>query len=154
MSDFVSVLKLYSKETCFQCKPNLPSGKGRSTWSNFLLSYVNPHTNILFYINNTLSNISLLKNILFFIFFIKFFSLQVRHVLPRTLIFGHFVWKRLLSEMFWQIYMKLEVKYWKKTQATVRTHLKYISNLFGLFLNDLDNVMKPPCHSIVCDMDD
>ena len=50
--------------------------------------------------------------------------------------------------------MKLEVKYWKKTQATVRTHLKHISNLFGLFLNDLDNVMKPPCHSIVCDMDD
>ena len=48
--------------------------------------------------------------------------------------------------------MKLEVTYWWKTQATIRTDLKHIKNLFGLFLNDLER--KPPRYSMVCYMDD
>ena len=145
MSDFVFVLKLYSREICFQCKLNLPSEERRSTWSDFLLSYVKPYTNIVFCIFSQ-------KYFLFYKFFTIFFSLQVKHVLPRTAIFKHFVWKRVFSRMFWQVYMKIKVTSWKKTQATVRRDLQHINNLFGLFLTDLEK--KPPCHSIVRDMVD
>ena len=86
MGDFVSVLKLYSREICFQCKPNLLSEERRSTWSNSLLSCVKPYTNILFCIFPQ-------KYFVFFIFFIISFSLQVKHMLPRRMIFEHFILK-------------------------------------------------------------
>lgn len=80
---------LFSREICFDCKPNLSS--------DVLLSYVKRYINILFRIFRQ-------KYFVFFIFLIVFFSLQVKHNLPRTIIFEDFVWKRLFSEIIWSLH--------------------------------------------------
>ena len=70
--------------------------------------------------------------------------MQVNLVLPRTMIFEHFVWKRLFPEMLFQ----LEVTTWRKTQATVSTDLQHINNLFGLFLSDLEKETAVSFHRV------
>lgn len=67
VGDFVTVLKLSSREICFHCKPNRPLEERRSSWFDSLLNYVKPYTNILFCIFPK-------KYFVFYIFYFIFFS--------------------------------------------------------------------------------
>ena len=140
MSDFESVLKLYSREICFQCKPNLPSDNRRSCWFNSLLSYVKPYTDMLF--------ASFLKNILFFNICYYFFLSAGKACVTQNDDFQIFCLEKLFSEMYWQVYMKLEVTSWRKTQATVRTGFQHMNNLFHLFLIDLEKETPVSFHHV------
>ena len=54
--------------------------------------------------------------------------------------------EKIVLRNVWQVYMKLDVTSWRKNQATIRTGLQHINNLFRLFLNDLENETSVSFH--------
>ena len=112
----------------------------RSTWSDSLLSYVKPYANKLFYIFSH-------KYFVFYILYYRFLSAGKACVTQNN-DFPTLCLEMLFSEMLWQVDMKLEVTFWRKTQATVRTDLEHISNLLGLFLNDLEKETAVSFHRV------
>lgn len=142
MGDFVSVLKLHSKEICFQCKPNLPSGESRSIWTDSLLSYMKPYKYTFLHLSWRIFCFFI------YIFFIIYFSPQVKHVETQnddiqTLCLEKIVFSNVLTSLHATQGDILE------ENSTNRSYsLQHINNLFGLLLNNLSKETVVSFHHV------